>query len=251
MNTKNKIKILAYIPARSGSKRIPGKNIRDFLGQPLIAYAIKQALDCPIVDRVIVDTDSEKIAQIGRKYGAEIPFLRPSELAQDDSKGIDAILYTLNRLEKEQKYTPTHLLILQAPSPLRKPQDILDCWKLMQSTGATTVLTVCPTHPQLFHMNDEQDIISVNGREGMSTNTQAWPPAYITNGCFVYIVDIPTMRKEKKVITKKTKAVICPKWRSIDLDTPEEWAMAEVLYKNKKEVERTIKKITKLIPNKK
>lgn len=246
-----KPKILAYIPARAGSKRIPGKNIKKFLGKPLIVYAIEQALSCPIVDRVIVDTDSEKTARIARLYGAEVPFLRPSALARDDSKGIEAILFTLDRLEKEQKYVPTHLLILQAPSPLRKPQDILDCWKLMQSTDATTVLTVCPTHPQLFQMSDTQDIVSVNGRKGMSTNTQAWPPAYILNGCFVYIVDVPTMRKEKTVITKKTKAVICPKWRSIDLDTPEEWAMAEILYKNKKEIERIIKKITKPIPNKK
>src|SRR3989338_3921783 len=201
-------KILAYIPARAGSKRIPGKNIKKFLGKPLIAYTIEQALNCPIVDRVIVDTDSEKIAQIARRYGAEVPFLRPTELARDSSQIIDTILYTLDWLEKEQKYTPTHLLILQTTSPLRKPQDILDCWKLMKSTDASTVLTVCPTHPVLFHMTTEQDIILVNGREGMSTNTQDWPPAFITNGCFVYIVDVPTMRKEKKIITKKTKAIL-------------------------------------------
>jgi len=242
-NLKPKPKILAYIPARAGSKRIPGKNIKNFLDKPLIAYAIKQALNCPIVDRVIVDTDSEKIAKIARRHGAEIPFLRPPELARDDSKTIDTIIYTLDRLEKEQEYTPTHLLILQATSPLRKSQDILNCWKLMQSTNATTVLTVCPTHPQLFHMNDKQDIISVNSREDMSTNTQAWPSAYILNGCFVYIVDIPTMRKEKKIITQKTKAIVCPKWRSIDLDTPEEWVMAEVMYKNRVKIEKRIKNI--------
>jgi len=234
---------LAYIPARAGSKRIPGKNIKKFLGKPLIAYTIEQALNCPIVDRVIVDTDSEKIAQIARRYGAEVPFLRPTELARDSSQIIDTILYTLDWLEKEQKYTPTHLLILQTTSPLRKPQDILDCWKLMRSTDATTVLTVCPTHPQLFHMNAKQDIIPVTGREGVKTNTQAWPPAYILNGCFVYFVDIPTLRKERGCITKKTKAIVCPKWRSVDLDTPEEWVMAETMYKNKVKIEKRIKKI--------
>ncbi len=236
-------KILAYIPARAGSKRIPGKNIKKFLGKPLIGYAIEQALNCPIVDRVIVDTDSEKIAKIALRYGAEVPFLRPPKLAQDSSKTLDTVLYTLNRLEKEQKYTPTHLLILQATSPLRKPQDILDCWKLLQSTDATTVLTVCPTHPQSFHMNDKQDIIPVNKRGDIEASTQAWPPAYILNGCFVYIVDIQTMKKEKKIITKKTKAIVCPKWRSIDLDTPEEWVMAEIMYKNRIKIERRIKNI--------
>lgn len=237
-----KPKILAYIPARSGSKRIPGKNTRDFLGQPLIAYAIKQALGCSVVDRVIVDTDSEKTAKIARRYGAEVPFLRPAKLAQDDSKTIDAILYTLDRLEKEQKYVPTHLLILQTTSPLRKPQDILDCWKLMRSTDATTVLTVCPTHPRLFHLSKKQDLIAVNGKE-ISTNTQDWPAGYILNGCFVYIIDILTLRKERKIITKKTKAVVYPKWRSVDLDIPEEWVMAEVLYENRIKIEKRIKNI--------
>jgi N-acylneuraminate cytidylyltransferase/CMP-N,N'-diacetyllegionaminic acid synthase len=235
-------KILAYIPARAGSKRVLGKNIKKFLGKPLIAHAIEQALDCPIIDRVIVDTDSEKTAKIARRYGAEVPFLRPSELAQDNSKTIDAILYMLNRLEKEQKYTPTHLLILQTTSPLREIQDILDCWKLMQTTNATTVVTVCRTHPALFYMNDKCDIKLVNGREGMSTNTQAWPKAYVLNGCFVYLVDIPTMRKENKIITKKTKAVVCPKWRSVDVDTPEEWVMTEVLCKNKKYIYERLKR---------
>lgn len=237
------IKILAYIPARSGSKRIPGKNIKDFLGKPLIAYTIEQALKCPIVDRVIVDTDSEKIAKISRRQGADVPFLRPPELARDDSKTIDTILYTLDRLKKEQKYKPTHILILQTTSPLREPQDILNCWKLMQSTDATTVLTVCPTHPVLFHMNDKRDIILVNDQKSVATNTQDWPPAYIPNGCFVYLVNIRIMRKENKIITKKTKAVVCPKWRSIDLDTPEEWVMAETIYKNRIKIEKRIKNI--------
>jgi CMP-N,N'-diacetyllegionaminic acid synthase len=235
-------KILAYIPVRSGSKRIPGKNIKNFLGKPLVAYAIEQALNCPIVDRVIVDTDSEKTAKIVCQYGAEVPFLRPSRLAQDDSKTIDTVLYTLDRLEKEQKYIPTHLLILQATSPLRKPQDILDCWKLIRTTDATTVLTVCPTHPRLFHLSKKQDLIAVNGKE-ISTNTQDWPAGYILNGCFVYIVDVSALRKEGKIITQKTKAVICPKWRSVDLDTPEEWVMAEVLYKNRVKIEKRIKSI--------
>ena len=100
----SKPKILAYIPARAGSKRVPGKNIKRFAGKPLIAHAIEQALACKLVDRVIVDTDSPVIARIARKYGAEIPFLRPASLARDRSNITDSILYTLNRLEKEQKY---------------------------------------------------------------------------------------------------------------------------------------------------
>ena len=238
-----KYKILAYIPARGGSKRIPGKNIKKFAGKPLVSHAIEQALACKIADKIVVDTDSPEIAKIAKKYGAEVPFLRPAELAQDKSMVIDSIIHTLDRLEKEQNYKPTHLLLLQTTSPLREIKDIEDCWRLMQSTKATTVLTVCPTHPRLYRMNNKNDIALVNGNEGMSTNMQAWPSAYILNGCFVYIVDIPTLRKERRVITAKTKAVICPKWRSVDLDTPEEWVMAEILYKNKKKIEETIRSI--------
>lgn len=242
MKTKKPI-ILAYIPARGGSKRIPGKNIKKFAGKPLIAHTIEQALTCKLADRVVVDTDSPEIAKIAKKYGAEVPFIRPAELAQDKSMAIDTILYTLNRLETGHGYKPTHILILQTTSPLREIKDIADCWNLMQSTDATTVLTICPTHPRLYHMNDKKDIKLVNGNEGMSTNVQAWPPAYLLNGCFVYIVDVPNLKKERRVITAKTKAVVCPKWRSVDLDTPEEWVMAEILYKNKKKIEKQIKKV--------
>ena len=217
--------------------------MKKFLGKPLISYTIEQALSCRIADRVIVDTDSPKIAKIAKKYGAEVPFLRPARLAGDTSMVIDSIIYTLDRLKKEDGYEPTHLLLLQTTSPLREIKDITDCWKLIKLTKSTTVLTVCPTHPRLYYMNSKNDIVLVNGNEGISTNMQAWPLAYILNGCLVYIVDIPTLRKEKRVITEITKAVVCPKWRSVDLDTPEEWVVAEILYKNKKKIEKQIKTI--------
>ncbi|MEK9183607.1 MAG: acylneuraminate cytidylyltransferase family protein, partial [Patescibacteria group bacterium] len=95
----NKIKKLAIISARAGSKRLPNKNIRNFLGKPLIAYAIKQALSCNFIDRVIVNTDSPKIAEIALKYGAEVPFLRPKHLATDTAQEIDSILYVVNKLK--------------------------------------------------------------------------------------------------------------------------------------------------------
>ncbi len=242
---KKKDTILVIIPARSGSKRIPNKNIRNFLGKPLIAYTIKQALACKLLDRVIVDTDSPKIAKIAKKYGAEVPWLRPDHLAQDNSQVVYSILNVLARLKKEEDYVPTYIMILQTTSPLREMKDIEDCWKMIQSTNATTVLTVCPTHPRLYHLSHNNDFILVNGSESQSTNMQAWQPGYIINGSFVYIVKTSALLKEKRIITKKTKAVICPKWRSIDLDTPEEWAMAELLYKNKQRVITRIKSLNK------
>jgi len=241
INFMAKEKILFWLPARGGSKRIPNKNIKNFLGKPLLAYTIEQALTCPIKGRVIVDTDSKKIAAVAKKYGAETPFLRPARLATDQARGADSLIYLLGRLKRQENYRPDYVIILQATSPLRKMEDIMACWKMIKTTGATTVLTVCPTHPRLYYLSKNNDIILVNGSEANSTNTQAWPPAYILNGCFVYIVKTKALLKERRVITKKTKAVICPKWRSVDLDNPEDWVMAEVIYKNEKTIVKKIK----------
>lgn len=240
---KKKSKILAYIPARGGSKRIPGKNIKNFLGKPLISYAIKQALECGLADKVVVDTDSPEIAKIAKKYGAEVPWLRPAKLAKDTSKVVDGLVYFLEKLKKDEKYAPTHILLLQTTSPLREVSDIKKCWEEMKNDPqATTVLTVCPTHPKLYHLNSQNYTILVNGSEKKTNNTQAWPSAYILNGCFVYIIKTSALLKEKSVITSKTKAVICPKWRSVDLDTPEEWVMAELLFKHKKYINEQLKR---------
>lgn len=238
-----KEKILAYIPARSGSKRILDKNIKDFLGKPLLAYTIEQARSCNFIDRVMVDTDSEQIAKIALKYGAEVPWLRPKRLAQDKSKVIDSILYNLGRLKEKENYQPDYVIVLQTTSPLREKKDILDCWRMMQKINAGTILTVCPTHPRLYYLDKKQNIILANGSERKSTNIQAWRPGYILNGCFVYIMKTSALLKEKTIITKNTKAVICDKWRSIDLDTLEDWALAEYLYKNKKVLSRRIKQL--------
>lgn len=238
-----KEKVLAIIPARAGSKRIQNKNIRDFCGKPLLARAIEQAKKINFVNRIIVDTDSSKIAVLAKKYGAEVPFLRPAALAQDKSKVVDSVIHLLTKLKKQENYQPDFIVLLQTTSPLREIKDIENCWTKMKIGGATTVLTVCETHPRLYHLDKKDNIILVNGSEKMSTNMQEWPKGYLLNGCFVYIVKTATLLKEKKIITKKTKAVVCPKWRSVDLDTPEEWAMAEILYKNKKTIESRIKKI--------
>jgi len=239
--TKNNI--LAIIPARAGSKRIPNKNIRNFLGQPLISYTIKQALGCKFIDRVIVDTDSEKIAKIALTSGAEVPWLRPKRLAADKSKVIDSILWNLHELKKKEDYQPDYLMILQTTSPLREEKDIMDCWQMIQKTKASAVLTVCPTHPRLYHLGADNKLILINGTEKKSSNMQAWRPGYVLNGCFVYIIKVKSLLKEKTVITKNTKAVICPRWRSVDLDTFEDWALAEVLYKNRKNIDNRIKKL--------
>ena len=235
-----KNKVLAIIPARAGSKGIPNKNIKFFLGRPLIAYAIEQALACKFIDRIMVDTDSQKIADISRKYGAEVPWLRPRRLAGDSSQIIDSIIYNLKKLKKEKRYEPGYVAILQTTSPLREVVDIEDCWKDMQAGGATTVLTVCPTQSRFYCLDKDNKIKLANVSERQSTNRQAWRPIYLLNGYF-YIIKTAALLKEKRIITKNTRAIICDAWRSVELDTSAEWVMAELLYKNKKRIKAQVK----------
>ncbi|MGC9602333.1 MAG: acylneuraminate cytidylyltransferase family protein [Minisyncoccia bacterium] len=235
--------VLAYIPARGGSKRISHKNTRLFAGKPLIARTIKQAKQLKFVDRIIVDTDSAGIADIAKKYGAEVPYLRPARLAGDKSPVVESILYLLTHLAKED-YKPAYVLLLQTTSPLRELTDIEASWKRMQEGDATTVLTVCPTHPQLYYLNPKGELVLANKKAVEHSNTQAWRAGYMLNGCFVYIIKTAALLRERKIITKKTKAVVCPRWRSVDLDTPEDWIMAEFLERNKKKIKRAIENFT-------
>lgn len=236
-----KPRVLCVIPARGGSKRIKGKNVRPFFGTPLITHAIKQAQSLPFVDRIIVDTDTPEIAAIAEKAGISVPFLRPAHLAKDSSQVIDSITHLLARLNTEERYVPDYILVLQTTSPLREISDITACWKLIRKGGATTVLTVAPTHPRLYHLDKKGFISLANKSATESTNMQAWPHGYLLNGCFAYIVATKALLKERAIITKKTKAVVCPAWRSVDLDTPEDWVMAELLYKNKDAIAARIK----------
>ena len=152
LSIRKNMEVLTFIPAREHSKRIPGKNLKLFAGKPLLQYTIEQSLASTRINRTIVCTESKKIAAMAKKVGAEVPFLRPQRLATDTSDVIHSVFYFLNRLKKEENYQPTHLLILQATSPLRQEKDITDCFALMARTKATTVLTVVPTHPKLYNM---------------------------------------------------------------------------------------------------
>ena len=148
--------VLAIIPARGGSKGVVDKNIHDFCGKPLIAHTIDCAKNSKYVNRVIVSTDSEKIADIAKAHGAEVPFLRPSELAQDKSKIVDAIVHTVLKLKEEEGYFPDYILLLQTTSPLRLSSDIDNALDLCIKRDADAVVSLCQTE-QLLYTKDEND----------------------------------------------------------------------------------------------
>lgn len=158
---KNK-NILGLIPARGGSKGLPGKNIKPLLGKPLIAWTIKQVLASKYIDRVIVSTDDKEIAEISEKYGAEVPFMRPKEIAMDKARGIDVVLHSLNWLKENDKRKQYDLIMLLQPtSPLRKSEDINKAIEILFLKEAKTIVSVCEVdhHPLLANTLPEDKCI--------------------------------------------------------------------------------------------
>lgn len=141
--------IVALIPARSGSKRVPDKNIRELAGHPLLAYSVAAALDSGVFDAVILSTDLEDYARIGRHYGAEVPFLRPSEMATDTSPDIEFVEFTLQRLREDGRAFDC-FSILRPTSPFRKPETIRKAWsQFLAEDGVDSLRAVerCSEHP--------------------------------------------------------------------------------------------------------
>ena len=138
--------MLCVIPARGGSKGIINKNIRNFAGKPLVAWSIEQALCCKLIERVIVSTDNEEIAEIARQYGAEIPFLRPKELSQDTSPTEPVLIHAVDELGKAH-YQPDAVILLQPTSPIRNEGRLKEAIELFKGKKADSLVSVCEEHP--------------------------------------------------------------------------------------------------------
>lgn len=137
--------VLAIIPARGGSKGLPGKNIKELCGKPLIAWSIEQAKSCSDIDRIVVSTDNEEIAEVAKKYGAEVPFIRPAELANDTASTIDVIFHATNWFKEHKDYRSEYILLLQPTSPLRIAEDIEGTVQMLKDKNARAVVSVCET----------------------------------------------------------------------------------------------------------
>lgn len=216
---------IALIAARGGSKGLPKKNIRDLAGYPLIAWTIHAALECACIDRVIVSTDDEEIASIARQHGAEVPFLRPSELAQDDSSSIDVLLHALSCVEESEVVT-----LLQPTSPLRSSQDIEDAFAKWSSTRATSCVSVrqVKAHPNwLVRMNAEGFLIPYDDAP-LVRNRQELQPVYVPNGA-IYMGLTHEIVKARSFYTTRTTPYIMSDERSWDIDSLLDFEICEML----------------------
>lgn len=223
-------KILALIPARSGSKGLPKKNIRLFAGKPLIAWTIEQALASKYLDEVIVSTDDLGISKIARKYGAQVPFLRPRKLATSSAKIVEVMIHALNFLEKKAHRFDL-VMLLQPTSPLRKTGDIEGAIKLLFRKNARAVVSVCPVehHPFLYNILDKNDKMANFSKLPVANkNRQELPEYYRINGA-IYLAFAHLLRRDKSFITKSTYAYKMPRERSADIDTEIDFDFAQFL----------------------
>ncbi len=154
-NEKNKLQVVAIIPARGGSKGLPRKNIKLLAGKPLIAYTIEAAKQCALIDRVIVSTDDQEIAQIARNYGAEIPFIRPAELAQDDTTTEAVLKHGVEWLEKNEQYKADVVVFLQLTDIFRSRYMLQETvQKILSDPNLDSVFVVTKTHKNYWRRVD-------------------------------------------------------------------------------------------------
>ena len=217
--------ILALIPARGGSKGIPRKNIRSMAGKPLIAWTIEAALGATGLARVVVSTDDPEIAEVARAAGAEVPFLRPAELARDETSGLDPVLHAIDLL-------PGHssVLLLQPTSPLRTSADIDGCLALATTSASPSVVSVSEpaTHPYwTYRMTGDRHLQSVFEAD-KGVRRQDLPPVYALNGA-MYFAGVEWLRRGRQFVGPETLGFVMPPERSIDIDTMLDWSLAELL----------------------
>ncbi len=226
--------MLAIIPARGGSKGIPGKNIKPLCGKPLIAYTIEAAQAAHSIDRLILSTDDEEIAAVAQRYGVEIPFMRPNNLAKDNSLAIDNYIYTISRLNDENSKQYDEFMVLQPTSPFRTAIDINNAIKLFYEKDADSLISVCETpHSPLWSKKIDQigrlsEYFDLNIR---NNNRQDLEKAYIPNGA-IFIFKLSVLKKIYSYYSDNTFAYAMPPERSVDIDNHLDWRFAEFLMRD-------------------
>ncbi len=223
--------ILAVVTARAGSKRLPNKNILEIAGKPLIAWSIEAGLGSGIVDKLVVSTDDQHIADIGKSYGGDVPFMRPDSLATDTATSVDVVLHMINSLEESGQYYK-YLLLLQPTSPLRTSRHIADAYKFLKKKNAKAVISVCEVEHPVEWINTLPDDCSMDnflGEEVTNKRSQDFPIRYRLNGA-IYIIDIETFKSTRSFIPAEgAYAFLMDLDSSVDIDTMNDFRFAEVL----------------------
>jgi N-acylneuraminate cytidylyltransferase len=222
---------IAIIPARGGSKRIPRKNIKLFHGKPMIAYSIEAALKSGCFDKVIVSTDDQEIAEVAKQFGAEIPFIRPDDISDDHATTMDVIHHGLEWYE-EQGIEVEYLCCIYATAPFIKPEDIKTGYKVLandEDVLYTFSATSFSFPIQRAIKLDEQRRVSMFEPKNELIRSQDLEEAYHDAGQF-YWGRKEAFLKKSNIFSSHSKAILLPRTRVQDIDTPEDWDFAEALF---------------------
>lgn len=221
---------IAVIPARGGSKRIPRKNVKPFAGKPMIAHAIEAATCCEVLGRVVVSTDDDEIAKVARKYGAEVPFLRPAELADDHTPTVPVIAHAIEALAAMGE-RPDRVCCLYPCAPFIRQNELTSALDLLEAhdgNGYVFPIAAYPAPIQRALRLGHDGAVKPIAAEYALKRTQDLEPAYFDTGQFYWATAETWVRGE--AIHGDALGLVIPESRAVDIDTPEDWERAERLY---------------------
>ena|SRR3989344_1510799 len=237
MGNMNK-KIVGIIPARGGSKSIPRKNIKLFAGKPLIAWAIATLKESGVCDRVIVSTDDAEIADVARRFGAEVPFMRPAELAEDTTPTLPVLQHAIRWLKEHEGYEPDYVVLLEPTSAAKRPFHIRGVVEMIQATGADSVFSVAEVPGVLspyWQLN-----VDAEGRVSLFTGgsikkvirrRQDLPKTYFRNSSIYAFRPELLFTDDPSLYGDDARAYATDSKYALDIDTPEDWEVAERQFK--------------------
>lgn len=228
---------LAVITARGGSKGLPGKNIKDLCGKPLIAWSIEAGLKSKYIDEVVVSTDSHVIADISKKYKANVPFLRPKNLSTDTASSFDAVRHAINFYKSELKKEFDYIVLLEPTSPLRTAQDIdASIESLLSSSTAKSIVGIGKTedqNPEFLVSKNKNGFISGYKNKNMKVlRRQDISDVYFFEGS-IYVSDVETYLERKTFYHQDTLGFEFPKFKSLEMDDMDDYIMIEAIMKHK------------------
>ncbi len=231
------MRVLGIVTARGGSKGIPGKNLKLLAGRSLLAHTILTARACKALDRVILSTEDEAIATAGRELGCDVPFIRPANLALDETPHLPVIQHAVRWMDERVGYRPDAVMILQPTSPLRSAEDIRASLELLERSGADSVLSVSVVpghaHPMRMLRVNEQDeaVLFVTGKPVRTriNRRQDLPEAWVMNGAIYACLTRVLFATDASLYGDRVVAYKMSPARSISIDDLHDWAEAERL----------------------
>jgi CMP-N,N'-diacetyllegionaminic acid synthase len=222
--------LLILVPARGGSKGLPGKNTRLLGGQPLLAWTARAIAASGVAARAVLSTEDPAIAEVGRAHGLEAPFLRPAALATDTAGSFEVVEHALDWLEREAAFRPSAVMLLQPTCPFRRPERIAQALDLLARPGTEGVIgtTAIDRSPSVMYREDDQGVLEPLAAWDDRIRRQDVRPLLTPNGT-LYLSTRASLIRHRRLFPPRLRALPTDAVEAIDIDTPEDWALAEAV----------------------